>query len=119
VFLYPDDRTGAGFEALMHRRYALHGQKLSPRALKALSRFAETFYRMVYPPEQERDGEPFDFSDDRCLRTYMRESARLARSRVALPEYLMLARAETGLYGTLHRLKARVPMSRIVRTMLA
>jgi predicted unusual protein kinase regulating ubiquinone biosynthesis (AarF/ABC1/UbiB family) len=119
VFLYPDDRTGAGFEELMRRRYALHGQKLSPKALAALSRFAETFYRMVYPPEQERDGEPFDFSDDRCLRTYMRESARLARSRVALPEYLMLARAETGLYGTLHRLKARVPMSRIVRSMLA
>ena len=118
VFLYPGDRSGAGFGELMRRRYALHGQTLSPRALNALARFAENFYRLVYPPEVERDDQPFDFGDDRCLRTYLRESAHLARSRVALPEYLMLARAETGLYGTLHRLKARVPMSRIVRSLL-
>ncbi len=96
----------------------MQGRKLAPAARKALARFAENFYRTVYPPEVARDDQPFDFSSDQALRTYMRESANLARSRCALPEYLMMSRAETGLYATLHRLRARVPMSRIVRRYL-
>jgi predicted unusual protein kinase regulating ubiquinone biosynthesis (AarF/ABC1/UbiB family) len=119
VYLFPGDRTGPRFQELLDQRYALHGRKLSPAARKALARFAENFYRTVYPPELSRDDEPFDFADEKFLKTYMRESANLAKSRVALPEYLMIARAETGLYATLHRLRARVPMSKIVRRHLA
>jgi predicted unusual protein kinase regulating ubiquinone biosynthesis (AarF/ABC1/UbiB family) len=118
LYLYPGDRTGSGFQELLTERYALQGRKLAPAARKALARFAENFYRTVYPPEVARDDQPFDFSSDQALRTYMRESANLARSRCALPEYLMMSRAETGLYATLHRLRARVPMSRIVRRYL-
>lgn len=115
VYLYPGDRTGPRFQELLDQRYALYGRTLTPAARKALARFAQNFYRTVYPPELSRDDEPFDFADDTFLKTYLRESANLARSRVALPEYLMIARAETGLYATLHRLRARVAMSRIVR----
>jgi predicted unusual protein kinase regulating ubiquinone biosynthesis (AarF/ABC1/UbiB family) len=118
VYLYPGDRTSPQFQELLEQRYALHGRKLNPAARKALARFAENFYRVVYPPEMARDAEPFDFADNKFLKTYMRESANLAKSRCALPEYLMIARAETGLYATLHRLRARVPMSRIVRKYL-
>jgi predicted unusual protein kinase regulating ubiquinone biosynthesis (AarF/ABC1/UbiB family) len=118
VYLYPGDRTSPEFQELLDRRYALHGRKLTPAARKALARFAENFYRVVYPPELSRDDEPFDFADAKFLKTYLRESANLARSRCALPEYLMIARAETGLYATLHRLRARIPMSRIVRKYL-
>jgi predicted unusual protein kinase regulating ubiquinone biosynthesis (AarF/ABC1/UbiB family) len=118
MYLYPGDRTGPEFQKLLELRYALQGQKLAPAARKALARFAENFYKIVYPPEASRDDQPFDFSDDSAIKSYMRESANLARSRVALPEYLMMARAETGLYATLHRLRARVPMSKIVRRFL-
>ena len=118
MYLYPGDRTGPEFQKLLEQRYALQGQKLAPAAGKALARFAENFYKIVYPPEASRDDQPFDFSDDSAIKSYMRESANLARSRVALPEYLMMARAETGLYATLHRLRARVPMSKIVRRFL-
>jgi len=118
VYLYPGDRTGPEFQRLMDERYGLRGQRLAPAARKALARFAENFYRMVYPPEREREDEPFDFGDERCLKVYMRESANLARARCALPNYLFIARAETGLYATLYRLRARVAMSRIVRRLL-
>jgi predicted unusual protein kinase regulating ubiquinone biosynthesis (AarF/ABC1/UbiB family) len=115
LYLYPGDRTGPGFQEQLTRRHALYGQKLTSAGRKALARFAENFYRTVYPPEVSRDDQPFDFAGDAFLKTYMRESANLAKSKCALPEYLMMARAETGLYATLHRLRARVPMSRIVR----
>ena len=118
LYLFPGNRNGTEFQRLLERRYALHGQTLRPSARKALARFAENFYRVVYPPEVARDDEPFDFGDPGFLKTYMRESANLAKSRCALPEYLMIARAETGLYATLHRLGARVTMSRIVRRYL-
>jgi hypothetical protein len=36
-----------------------------------------------------------------------------------LPEYVMLGRAETGLYQTLNKLGARVRTSKIVRRQLA
>ena len=48
----------------------------------------------------------------------MRESAKLLRAKGMLPDYIFVARAEIGLYTTLHRLKARVPMSAIVRRYL-
>ncbi len=49
---------------------------------------------------------------------YLRESGNLIAARGALPEYLFLARAESGLYQTLHRLRARVHTSKIVRRYL-
>ncbi len=49
------------------------------------------------------------------FRDYGRESANLLRAKGALPEYVLLARAEAGLFQTLQRLGARVHTSRIVR----
>lgn len=118
IFLYPGARGGAEFQRLLDQRYALHGRKLTPAARRALARFAGTFYRTVYPPEAAKDGEPFDFGDAGFLRSYLRESANLMRAKAELPEYMLMARAETGLYATLHRLKARVHTSRIVRSHL-
>jgi len=48
-----------------------------------------------------------------------RESAKLARANAGLPEYVFLGRSEWGLYQTLHRLKARVHTSAILRKWLA
>ena len=118
VFLYPGDRKGPEFEALMAARYAPKGVKLTKKALAALSKFSEGFYGRVYPPEPEKEGTPIDFSDVSILRDYMSQSHNMLHSKVGLPEYIMLARAETGLYQTLHRLKARVHTSRIVRQYL-
>ncbi|HEV8598177.1 MAG TPA: AarF/ABC1/UbiB kinase family protein [Gemmatimonadales bacterium] len=118
IYLYPGERGGPEFQHLLDQRYALHGRKLTPAARRALIGFAENFYRTVYPPEPERDAVPFDFGDDRFLRSYLRESTNLMRAKGSLPEYMLMARAETGLYATLHRLRARVPMSRIVRSFL-
>jgi len=47
------------------------------------------------------------------------ESAKLARAKAGLPEYVFLGRSEWGLYQTLHRLKARVRTSAILRKWLA
>jgi predicted unusual protein kinase regulating ubiquinone biosynthesis (AarF/ABC1/UbiB family) len=118
IYLYPGERGGPEFQRLLDQRYALHGRKLTPAARRALSRFAENFYRTVYPPEPERDGVPFDFGDEGFLRSYLRESSNLMRAKGSLPEYMLMGRAETGLYATLHRLRARVHMSRIVRAYL-
>lgn len=115
IFLYPGPRQSDDFRALLDERYSLYGQSLSPAAKRALVRFSETFYGRVYPPECEADDRAFDFAETAFLRDYLRESANLMRAKGALPEYLFLARAETGLYQTLHRLRARVRTSRIVR----
>jgi len=48
-----------------------------------------------------------------------RESAKLARANAGLPEYVFLGRTEWGLCQTLHRLKARVHTSAILRKWLA
>jgi hypothetical protein len=119
IFLYPGPRQSADFRALLDRRYSLYGQALAPATKRALVRFAERFYGRVYPPEREADARPFDFSDPTVLRDYGRESANLMRARGALPEYVFLARAEAGLYQTLHRLGARVHTSRSVRKSVA
>jgi len=118
IFLFPADRYGPEFNRLLDKRYALHGRKLSRAARRALSHFAETFYRTVYPPEPEREGSPIDFADESLLQGYMREGASLMRSRAELPEYILMARAESGMLATLHRLRARVHTSRIVRKYL-
>ena len=118
IFLYPGDRRSPEFGRLMSQRYSMAGAKLSKKSLEALSDFSEEFYGRVYPPDPATDEVPVDFSDPEIIRLYMRHSHELLHSKASLPEYLMLARAETGLYQTLQRLKARVRTSRIVRRYL-
>jgi predicted unusual protein kinase regulating ubiquinone biosynthesis (AarF/ABC1/UbiB family) len=118
VFLYPGPRDSAAFRDLLAKRYALAGQRLSPKLQRALVRMAREFYGKVYPPEVERDEERFDFGNAPVVKDYMRESQSLTRAKGTLPEYVFLGRAEMGLYNTLHRLKARVRTSALVRRYL-
>ena len=118
LVLYPGSRTSPEFQRLLDRRYAMMGSRITPGARRALVRFAQHFYRRVFPPEPERDHDQFDFGDAAFLREYLKASQDIVKSRGILPEYLFLARAEIGLYQTLHRLRARVGTSRIVRKVL-
>jgi predicted unusual protein kinase regulating ubiquinone biosynthesis (AarF/ABC1/UbiB family) len=118
IFLYPGPRDSADFRTLLNQRYSLYGEAMSARARAALVRFADAFYGRVYPADPSNDDAPFDFSETAFLADYMRESMNVVRARGALPEYVFLARAESGLYQTLHRLGARVHTSRIVRAYL-
>jgi predicted unusual protein kinase regulating ubiquinone biosynthesis (AarF/ABC1/UbiB family) len=118
VSLYPGARDTPEFRRLMQERYTPRGTTLSASAQRALARMSERFYAAVYPPDPADDGKPFDFSDPIVLRDYMTEAGRLTRAKAGLPEYVLLARAEMGLYQTLHRLGARVHTSRIVRKYL-
>lgn len=118
LYLYPGPRDSKEFQDSMKDWYMAIGEKLPPAARRALSDFSEHFYRRVYPPDSRDEQRPFDFSQPGFLRDYMRESSKLMRAKGVLPEYLFLARAEIGLYTTLHRLKARVAMSGIVRRYL-
>jgi len=118
IFLYPGDRRSTEFRRLTEERHPLHGTRMKPAALRALIDLADGFYRRVYPPEHEKDGETFDFGEDAFLRDYMRDAAQLFRARGVLPEYVFMARAEIGLYQTLHRMRSRVQTSKIVRKFL-
>ncbi len=80
--------------------------------------FADNFYREVYPPEIETQEQLFDFGDAAFLQDYLRESKNLFRTKGVLTEFIFMGRAEMGLYQTLHRLRARVPTSLIVRKYL-
>ena len=117
VFLYPGDRHSAEFRRILETNYRAQGKKLSTSAYRALVSFSEKFYRNVYPPERERH-EAFDFADTKFLTDYIREATKLFRTKHVMAEYLFMARAEMGLYHTLHALKARVPTSDIVRKYL-
>ena len=119
VFLYPGRRDSAAFRDLLARRYALAGQRLSAKSQRALVQMATEFYGKVYPPDIERDEERFDFGNAPVVMDYMRETQNLTRAKGTLPEYVFLGRAEAGLYSTLHRLKARVRTSALVRRCLA
>lgn len=118
TFLYDGPRHSAEFYKLLDERYANGGRSLGQRARRAFAHFAETFYRKVYPPDPRDDHRSFDFSDPVFLREYMREAGKVFRTKGALPEHLFLVRAELGLYTTLHRLRARVHTSAIVRKYL-
>ena len=113
--LYPGSRRTPEFQKLLARRYELMGGTMTPAARRTLCDFAERFYRRVFPPEPERENERFDFGESEFLHEYLRGSQELLKGRGVLPEYIFLARAEIGLYQTLHRLRARVHASRIVR----
>jgi predicted unusual protein kinase regulating ubiquinone biosynthesis (AarF/ABC1/UbiB family) len=119
LYLYRGSKASKHFQSLLDQRYAMFGEKLRPAARRALVDFADRFYRKVYPPEQEHDDTPFDFGESVVLHDYLRESRKLMQSRGALPEHVLLARAEVGMYDTLHRLRARVHTSRIVRRFLS
>lgn len=117
VFLYPGDRHSPEFRRVLETNYRAQGKRLSTPAYRALVSFSEKFYRNVYPPERGRH-ELFDFADKTFLTDYIREATRLFRTKHVMAEYLFMARAEMGLYHTLHALKARVPTSDIVRKYL-
>jgi len=119
VYLYPGSRQSAHFQSLLEKRYALFGRSLNPAARRALIDFAERFFRRVYPPELEQEDKPFDFGASTVVEDYLRESNNLFRSKGAVADYVFLARVEMGLYHALHRLRARVHTSRIVRRLLS
>ena len=118
LYLYPGARDSAHFHSLLDKRSALFGGTLKPSARRALVEFSEKFYRKVYPPERERDDDPFDFGRSPVMKDYMRESNNLLRNKGVMSEYIFLARGELGLYHALQRLRARVHTSRIVRRYL-
>ena len=117
VFLYRGPRDSADFRRLLERSYELLGEKLLPATCRALVRFADNFYRKAYPPEP---GNPqfIDFGDASYIRDYLEAGKSLLRTKGVLAEFIFMSRAEMGLYQTLHRLKARVPTSQIVRKYL-
>jgi predicted unusual protein kinase regulating ubiquinone biosynthesis (AarF/ABC1/UbiB family) len=116
AYLYPGDRNSEHFKTLLEKQYAWFGARLTPKSRQALVEFAQRFYSKVYPPD--RDDQPFDFGRSPILQEYLDASGNLVRARGVLPEYTFIARAELGLYHALHRLRARVHTSRIVRKYL-
>ncbi len=66
------------------------------------------------PPRSRSPEDVTQARDSWIIKDYMRESGKVARAKGALPEYVILARAETGLYQTLQKLRARVRTSSIV-----
>lgn len=117
VFLFQGDRHSTEFRRILETHYRAQGKKLSTPAYRALVSFSEKFYRNVYPPERERR-QVFDFANRTFLTDYIREATKLFRTKHVMAEFLFMARAEMGLYHTLHALKARVPTSDLVRKYL-
>lgn len=118
VYLYPGDKHSPEFRRMLEAHYRVIGEKLSPSTRRALIEFSNNFYRKVYPPELEKQQQLFDFGDAAFLQDYLRESKKLFRTKGVVSEYIFMARAEMGLYHTLHRLNARIPTSQIVRKYL-
>jgi hypothetical protein len=94
LFLYPGDRRSVEFRRLLEDRHPLHGTKMKQAAVRALVNLTDGFYRRVYPPEREKENEPFDFGEEAFLRDYMREAAQLFRAKGTRPEYVFMVRAE-------------------------
>jgi hypothetical protein len=97
--------------------FTLMNHRVASAATSILIGFADNFYRKVYPPEPAQQ-QLFDFGDAAFLQDYLRESKNLFRTHGVLTEFIFMARGEMGLYQTLHRLRARVPTSLIVRKYL-
>ena len=117
-FLYAGRTDSTEFQEILREQFAPGGKKLAPDARRAVAGFAERFYRKVYSPDPRDAEKPFDFSEASFLRDYMDQVSKLARAKAAQPDLIFVARAEVGLYTTLHRLKARVHTSAIVRRLL-
>jgi predicted unusual protein kinase regulating ubiquinone biosynthesis (AarF/ABC1/UbiB family) len=118
VFLYPGARDSADFRRVLEKHYQVLGKSLPAATRRAIVSFADNFFGKVYPPQLEKQQQLFDFADAAFLRDFVRESKNLFRTKGVLPEFLFMGRAEMGLYQTLHRLKARVATSQIVRKYL-
>jgi predicted unusual protein kinase regulating ubiquinone biosynthesis (AarF/ABC1/UbiB family) len=118
-FLYAGRSDSPEFQRIIDDQFAGPGKTLSPAMRRAVVDFRERFYRKVYPPDPKDAERPFDFSDAAFLRDFVRAAGDLAGAKGSVPEYIFLARAEIGLYTTLHRLRARVPTSAIVRRLMA
>jgi len=114
VFLYSGSIHSADFRRLMETYYRAEGLTLLPVARRALIKFAENFYRKIYPPDPKADNR-FDFGNREFLDDYFSESKNLFRTKGMMADLIFVARAEMGLYQTLYRLKAQVPTSQIVR----
>ncbi|MEA2204478.1 MAG: hypothetical protein QOE77_1254 [Blastocatellia bacterium] len=113
IYLYPGDRNSRDFRRLLEEHHQLLGSKLTPATTRALIDFSENFYRMVYPPEPDKQEQVFDFADPAFLHNYLRESKNLFRTKGVLSEYIFMCRAEVGLYQTLHRLRLECPRARL------
>jgi len=116
--LYPGRFDSPQFKQIVQKQFGSPGERLTPGAWRVITDFSERFYRKVYPPDPKEAERPFDFSDPGFLRDFLRAAGKLTRAKVSIPEYVFLTRAEMGLYTTLHRLKARVHTSAIVRRLL-
>src|SRR6185295_15291883 len=116
-FLYPGSTSSPEFRHLLEKYYEDEDRKLSTATRRALINFAEHFYRKVYPPGVEQQ-KAFDFGDARFLQDFLAASKELFRTRGVLSELSFMVRAEMGMYQTLHRLKAKVHTSEIVRKYL-
>ncbi len=117
-FLFPGSTRSAEFRRLLEKYYRDEGRQLPTATRNALIRFAENFYRKVYPPDTDHQ-KPFDFGDPQFLKDFTAASKELFRARGVLSELIFMVRAEMGMYQTLHRLKAKVHTSAIVRKYLA
>jgi predicted unusual protein kinase regulating ubiquinone biosynthesis (AarF/ABC1/UbiB family) len=118
-FLYPGRFDSPEFQRMVQEQFGSPGKTVKRGAHRAIADFALRFYRQVYPPDPKDAQRAFDFSDPGFLRDFLRAAGKLTRAKgAANPEYLFMVRAEVGLYTTLHRLKARVHTSAIVRRLL-
>jgi len=89
------------------------GNPLPSATRKAFTALVHRFYCKAYP--RPDDQQAVDFADDDLLMEFRKGAAVLAASNGILPEYIFMSRAEEGLYHSLHRLRARVKTSAIVR----
>jgi predicted unusual protein kinase regulating ubiquinone biosynthesis (AarF/ABC1/UbiB family) len=120
-FLYPGGYDSPEFQAIIREQFAGRHGTLNASARRAVIEFAERFYRKVYPPDPRHAERPFDFSDARCLGDFLSAAAHLTRARsgTGTARWIFFVRAEVGLYTTLHKLKARVHTSAILRRLLS
>lgn len=117
-FLYAGRTDSQEFQRIIQDQFAVSGKTLGPATRRAITAFTGSFYRKVYPPDPQKATRPFDFSDPAFLRTDLSAARGLLRARGIAHHYIFLARAEMGLYSTLHRLKARMHTSAIVKRLL-
>jgi predicted unusual protein kinase regulating ubiquinone biosynthesis (AarF/ABC1/UbiB family) len=118
-FLYQGRTDSPDFQEIVRQQFGGPRGEVTPAVRRIVLDFAERFYRKVYPPDPKAEDRPFDFSDSAFLREYLHLAGKLTRARGSAPRYIFLARAEVGLYTTLHRLKAHVRTSAILRRLLS
>lgn len=116
MYLCVDERSDEYQQFLGEWYRQVCGNALPQKTRKAFSDMVRRFYRRVYPRPDEN--EAVDFANPAFLAEFRIGAAALVASKGILPEYIFLSRAEDGLYHTLHRLRARVKTSAIVRKFL-